>query len=76
MFTGTLSDCGLTYSADTVKEVSQKLYEYIEEVYGAANVDNLRTGSTYARCNIITSPGSFIIRPKNDPNKEIFCTIS
>jgi len=74
--TGILSDGGLTYSAETVKDVSQKLYEYVSEVYGECYVDNCRTGSTYARCNIISSPGDYVIHPRKSKEKSIFCTIS
>lgn len=76
MFTCVLSDSGVSYSAETVRKVSEKLHEYIKEVYGDVHVDNLRTGSTYARCNIISSPGNYIIRPSLNPTKEIYCTIS
>lgn len=76
MFTCVLSDSGLSYSAETVQKVSEKLHEYIKEVYGDVYVDNLRTGSTYARCNIISSPGDYIIHPSLNPTNEIYCTIS
>ena len=75
MVTGILSDGG-SYSAETVKDVSQKLHEYVVETYGDVYVDNCRTGSTYARCNIISSPGHYVIHPKTNPQKEILCTIS
>lgn len=54
MVTGTLSDGSFSFSANTVNEVSQKLYEFISQMYGDCYVDNCRTGSTYARCNIIS----------------------
>lgn len=76
MFTGSLSDCGLTYSAETVREVSKKLEEYINETYGPHSVDNVRKGSKYAKCGIINSPGEYIIYPKSDPKTQIYCTIS
>lgn len=62
MYTGVLSDgCGLSYSGEKVNDISQKLNSYILENYGPHIVHNLRTGSKYAGCYIITSPGKYNI---------------
>lgn len=75
MVTGTLSDGSFSFSANTVKEVSQKLHEFISQMYGECYVDNCRTGSTYARCNIISSPGKYIIHPRSKEENTIILNI-
>lgn len=76
MYIGTITDCGLSYSAKTVKEIAEKLNEYILEVYGPHRVHNCKTGTTYAGCHIISSPGQYFIESRKDKNISIFCTIS
>lgn len=76
MYTAVISDCGLSYSGETVREISSKLYEYIIETYGPHKVDNILKGSVYASCNIINSPGEYLITPKSDPKNQIYCKIS
>jgi hypothetical protein len=71
MVTGTLSDGGFSFSANTVNDVSQKLHEFISQLYGDCYIDNCRTGSTYARCNIISSLGEYIIHPRSREENKI-----
>lgn len=76
MFTGIINDCGLSYSAETPKEIGIKLNEYIIEMYGPHSVLNVQKETTYSGCNLINSPGEYLIIPKKDPNNQIYCKIS
>ena len=76
MFTGTISDWGLAYSADCVYDIGVKLHEYVLEIYGQYSVQNVNEEKEYSGCNLITSPGEYLIIPKRDPKNEIYCKIS
>lgn len=76
MFTGTISDSGLNYSSESVNDIGVKLNEYIQEEYGPYSVQNVSKETTYSGCQVITSPGEYLIKLKKDPRNEIYCTIS
>lgn len=75
MFTATISDIGLSYKADTVADISTKLYEYVMESYGTHTVLNMRDNTVLNSCKRITSPGEYMITTKHD-NMSIYCIIS
>ena len=68
---------GKTFTAETVNELSQLIDEYITNIYGDCYVYNCKKGSTYAKVNIISSPGSYIIHQRENPEQnKVLCIIS
>ena len=67
-----IDEDGLTYAADTVKEIADKLYDYITEMYGKHTVLKIKTEAVYNSCKLISSSGEYLIRTKQ---KNIYCKI-
>jgi len=76
MYSGYISDCGLSYSSESLPDLTIKLHEYLAESYGSYNVYNCKTEETLSSCKKITSPGEYLIKLRTDKNNQIYCKIS
>lgn len=72
MYSATLSDCGLNYSAVSMKDITKALNQYLTEEFGVYKVVNLKKDSRYKDFSVVSSPGEYLIEVKN---KTISCKI-
>lgn len=74
MYLASLDDCGLSFKAETIKDIVTALEGYIKEEYGRFTVSNLTkdTSVSSSASKIIDSPGEYLIQT----NKlNIYCSI-
>lgn len=62
MYTCTLTDCGLSYKADSLKEILEKLHSYVVENYSNFyTVINTERECAYKSIKSIVKPGDYMI---------------
>ena len=66
MFECIISDCGLTCTRNSIKDLANDLYEYFHNEYGGRQtVIKESTDAKYKNCKLISSIGIYRIEVKN-----------
>lgn len=76
MYICILDDYGVSFKASKMKELTSKIHEYINNRYETSyEVIKLSSRVKYINCNILTSPGEYVIHCINY-DKIIYCHIT